>query len=136
MKIAFYKGRHKGLRGWFDAAVRWWTRGPYSHCELVFSDGMCWSASVRDGGVRGKVIDLASGNWDVFEVPGNEAEIRAWCEALEGRKYDYAGLFKFVWRPFYQAGSRFFCSEYCAAGMKFRDPWRFDPNTLAVVVAF
>lgn len=30
-KVAFYKGRHR----LFDRLVQWWTRGPYSHCELL-----------------------------------------------------------------------------------------------------
>ena len=132
MKIAFYKGRRKGPRGWFDALVRWWTRGPYSHCELVI-DGLCWSSSARDGGVRGKAIVLGA-NWDVFDVPGDEAKALAWFQAHKGARYDVAGLFGFVWRREYGDGQRWFCSEACAAALGYREPWRFDPNTLAVVV--
>ena len=48
----------------------------HSHCELVIG-GKCYSASDRDGGVRGKAIDLDSGHWDVFEIDGNEARALA-----------------------------------------------------------
>ena len=130
MRLAFYKGRHTGLRGLLDAAVRWWTRGPYSHVELVMEDGTCWSASARDGGVRSKRVNTASGNWDVYEIDGDEAAAVTWFEAHRGRKYDYAGLFGFVWRPCYGAESRFFCSEAIAAALGVAEPWRFDPNTL------
>ena len=60
MKVALYKGPAKD---WRHKVAHWAvcvaTRSPYSHCELVI-DGVCWSASARDGGVRGKVIDLVS----------------------------------------------------------------------------
>lgn len=135
MQLAFYKGRHRGLPGWFDAAVRWWTRGPYSHVELVLDDGTCWSSSARDGGVRTKAIDLGSGNWDLVPVVQDAAAARAWFAAHAGAGYDYLGLFGFVWRRSYGAGSRWFCSEAVAAALGYRDAWRFDPNTLAVAVA-
>ena len=50
MKIALYKGTLPGWRGWISRLVRFADRGPYSHCEVVFSDGMCASASWLDGG--------------------------------------------------------------------------------------
>lgn len=136
MKLAFYKAKRGGFTGLFDAVVRWWTRGPYSHVELVLDDGTCWSASMRDGGVRAKVINVASGNWDLVEIDRDPAFAAAWFEAHEKRGYDYLGLFGFFWRPYYGASSRFFCSEAVAASLKFRDPWRFDPNTLYAALLF
>lgn len=133
MKLAFYKGPHAGFAGLFDRAVRWWTRGPYSHVELVLSDGVCWSSSARDGGVRSKVIDLDPAKWDLVEVDGNELAARWWFEIHRGKKYDYLGLFGFVWRTVRSPNSRWFCSEAVAASLGFTQSWRFDPNTLAVV---
>jgi hypothetical protein len=68
LRLALYKGpaqdlAHK-IAHW---AVCLFTGSPYSHCELVIN-GVCRSASARDGGVRGKVIDLHSGKWDVVEL--------------------------------------------------------------------
>ena len=134
MRIACYKGRHKGLPGLFDAAVRWWTGGPYSHCELVLSEDICGSSSVRDGGVRLKRIDILSGNWDLLEVGGDEQAAVEWFNAHLGAKYDYAGLFGFIWRPGRGNRQRWFCSEAVAAALGFEEPWRFDPNTLAAAV--
>ena len=52
MRTAFYKGTRPGWQGIYSRAVRVIDRGPYSHCELVFSDGLSASASYIDGGVR------------------------------------------------------------------------------------
>jgi hypothetical protein len=56
VKLALYKGRG----GIANAVIRWWTGSIYSHCELVV-DGLCYSSSVMDKGVRRKQIDLADG---------------------------------------------------------------------------
>ena len=127
MRLAFYKGRHR----LFDRAVQWWTRGPYSHVELVFSDGLAASSSVRDGGVRVKAISFAPDRWDILPIDGDEATARAWFDAHRGEAYDAAGLFGFVWRPAAGATRRWFCSEAVAAALGMGDAWRFCPNTLA-----
>lgn len=134
MMLAFYKGWRGGLAGLFDAAVRWWTRGQYSHCEIVFSDGMAASASVRDGGVRFKRISFDHSRWDFVPVAGDERAVRTWFAAHEGAGYDFLGLFGFVWRREPGAARRWFCSEACAAALGIDDAWRFCPNGLAAVV--
>lgn len=130
MKLAFYKGRRGGLAGLFDAAVRWWTRGSYSHVELV-APGWVASASMRDGGVRFKAIDFHPDRWDLVAIGGDEIAARAWFEAHQGAAYDWMGLFGFVWRPGREVTRRWFCSEAVAAALGFKEPWRFCPNTLA-----
>ncbi len=137
MKIAFYKGTHAGLPGVFNRLVRWWTRGPYSHCEAVFdcqnAQGawLCASSSKMDGGVRFKFIDLdGSSNWDILDVPSaDEAACKAWFVEHVGLKYDVRGLFGFVWRRAEDDRSKFFCSEALAASIGIEEAWRFDPNT-------
>ena len=174
MKVALYKGKRGGSAGAFDASVRWWTRGPYSHVELVFSDGMSASASPRDGGVRFKRIDFKPEHWDFIDLSVDEEHLRtlilkrleqedeqnrqiadnlakafiaqrltqvfdekyarAFFEERRGLKYDHFGLFGFVWRPGIGKSRRWFCSEAVAAALKFEEPWRFCPNTLAAVI--
>jgi hypothetical protein len=134
MKVALYKGKRGGSAGAFDAAVRWWTRGAYSHVELIFSDGMSASASARDGGVRFKDIEYHPDRWDIIEIEADEEYARAFFEQRVGLKYDYFGLFGFVWRPGIGKSRRWFCSEAVAAALKFEEPWRFCPNTLAAVI--
>ena len=136
IELAFYKGRSRP----FDRLIQWWTRGPYSHCEVAThrsASGAAWciSASYLDGGVRGKWIVLDLDRWDIVPVSSVDTAVaHEWLAKHAGRKYDLAGLLGFVWRP--QAGSRrrWFCSEACAAILGIQEAWRFDPNTLACVV--
>lgn len=65
MRLASYTGTRSGLSGLFNRLVRWWLHGPYSHTELVFSDGMCASCSWLDGGARLKRINITPDKWDV-----------------------------------------------------------------------
>lgn len=89
--------------------VRCLDRCPYSHAELVI-DGRCYSSSARDGGVRSKTIFLASGRWDVFSLPGIDADaaLRRFAER-EGRGYDWPGALRWG-LPFLRQRPR---ADYC-----------------------
>lgn len=134
VQVAFYKGRTR----LFNRAVAWWTRGPYSHCELVIQrepDGAahCWSSSLMDGGVRSKVITLDPDHWDVVSLdvtPDKLVLALDWFEQREGSGYDVLGLLGFIWRAAADNSSRWFCSEALAAALGFIEPWRFSPNDL------
>jgi len=131
MRAAFYKGTRPGLPGIYNRLVRWWTRSAYSHCELVFRDGLAASASFSDGGVRFKRIDFDPGHWDIFELPDAfELRARVWFEQHAGQKYDLLGNLHFVFAPVGDAKQRWFCSESAAAALGFANPARFDPGTL------
>lgn len=137
MKIAFYIGKKAENQNakLFDIAVAWWTKGRYSHCEMVFNDdlenAMCASSSQRDGGVRMKLIDLTTGRWDVFDLKDcDEHAAYRWFDKHNGKKYDIPGLFGFVlpWRTHHP--NRWFCSEACAAALGIESPHKFSPNGL------
>ena len=68
MQVAFYKGTRSGIAGIYSRGVRFITKGKYSHCELIFSDGMSASASFMDGGVRFKRIEYDPAHWDIIDV--------------------------------------------------------------------
>lgn len=137
MKIAFYKGRKR----LFNRFVCWWTRGPYSHCEVVF-DGfrgldvpvLCGSSSFMDGGVRLKVIDLKPEHWDILDVPAVDG-LRAldWFHAHLRAKYDVIGLLS-TSLPVPERPGRFFCNEAIGAGVGLPEPWRYTPNSFAHLV--
>lgn len=128
LRAAFYKA--PGLP--YNYLVRWWDRGPYSHCELQFSDGMAASSSFMDGGVRFKAIDWNPDNWDFIDLPDHlEVDARAWFEANKGAKYDWLGNVRFLLGFLPNGKDQFFCSEAVAAALGFTDPWRFTPNSLA-----
>lgn len=134
MRLAFYTGTRKGIHGLLNRTVRWWTRGPFSHCELIFTAGMSASASGVDHGVRFKVIQYDPARWVIIPINGDEAQAMSWFVANMGKGYDYLGLFGFLWRPYDGRKDKFFCSEAVAAALGFPDAWRFDPNTLAAAI--
>jgi hypothetical protein len=139
MQIAFYKG---SWSLWKDPAkliahiaicVR--TLSKYSHAELVI-DRVCYSSSARDKGVRGKVIDLTNGHWDVREVhefwDGPEAQANAfkWFEAYNDVPYDWWGVIRFALPFVKQKPDQWFCSEAVAAALGHQKPESFSPEDL------
>lgn len=116
-----------------DEITRFFTRGPYTHCELAVSreDGRydCFSSSYRDKGVRMKTMVLEEHKWDLIEL---EADIDALAEFHEVHKamgYDLAGALGIVLGRDHRQ-DQLFCSEYCAKFLGYADAWRIDPNDL------
>lgn len=130
-KFAFYKGTHSGIKGLYNILVRLWTRGKYSHVEVVFSDGICGSASFIDGGVRYKRIDFDPDKWDFLEIPGEwEPVARRYFDDHNGAGYDIMGNVHFLIGFVRDSNSRKFCSEAAAEAIGVCEPWRFEPNNL------
>lgn len=135
MKAAFYKGTRPGWQGIYSRAVRWIGKGPYSHCELVFSDGMAASASYMDGGVRFKRIDFKPENWDFIDLPPElEPAARTWFEQHNGEPYDLRGNVWFVLRFIKHSLFKWFCSEALLAALGFASPDQYEPNGAAVLL--
>lgn len=123
MKVAFYKA--KGTL--FDALIKIWTcpitelftgkwKHSYSHCEVIFSDGIWFSSSPRDGGVRYKYIVEAPDTWDILtlDVPLQaELMVRDWCTKQVGKKYDWVGVLlgQLLHMGYIQDPHRWYCSE-------------------------
>lgn len=134
VKLALYKG--KGQLG--NAAIRWWTGSPYSHCELVV-DGWCYSSSVMDKGVRRKrvgpgadEISLGEDHWDLIELPwADGAAIVRYFEATDSDVYGWPSLIASQVfnrnRPTEHAA---FCSEWCARALPLPAPSIYNPDTL------
>lgn len=130
-RIALYKGTRPGIAGVYNRLVRLVTRSPYSHCELLFSDGIAASASWLDGGVRFKTIAIDPAHWDVINLP-DELEDAAydWFLDHEGDAYDLFGNVHFLFGPAPEDKDAWFCSEAVAAALGFVESWRFDPALL------
>lgn len=128
MKIALYKGRGRI----FNKLISWWTRGPYSHCELIFSDGLSASSSFLDKGVRFKNINYAAHpeNWDFIELDKSFDELFARQFFLDrvGLGYDVQGILGFVFRRVSHWKKKWFCDEIVLASLGIKDSWRFNPN--------
>lgn len=146
--LALYHG-HRGGTGWrvwaarfTDGLTRILTRGRYSHCELAVripetaggQEYECYSASLRDGGVRMKVMPLPADKWDL--IPLDDAVLHAHTVGLylrtAGQGYDLPGAFGVVfWLP--ENRRRWFCSEWVGKALGLAESWRFSPNDLAVI---
>lgn len=132
MKVAFYKTSRPGLAGLYNRLIRLWTKSKYSHCELVFGNGISASSSWEDGGVRFARIEYSSDNWDFVDLPPElETQAYEWFVKNQGAKYDLWGNVHFVVSAIGDDKDRWFCSEACGAAIGLPNPWRFDPGTFA-----
>ena len=146
--LALYKGRRDGT-GWrvwaarfTDGLTRILTRGRYSHCEIAVREHTqasvytCYSASIRDGGVRTKIMPLPEAKWDLIPLPStpeaHEQLQRVWT-ATEGQGYDLTGALGIAFGLRHNR-RRWFCSEWCAAALGLPAGWRWSPNDLAAIV--
>lgn len=139
--IAFYK--HKRERNsvkntlfrFFDDAIKFFTHGPYSHCEIAMPNPdpslvfTCYSASNRDGGVRKKVMQLPPERWDLFEVNIDPHKVRDFFTKTQGFKYDLIGALGVVLR-IRDSKTKYFCSEWCAECLGIDNPYKLSPNLL------
>lgn len=139
--IAFYK--HKRERNsvkntlfrFFDDAIKFFTHGPYSHCEIAIPNPdpslvfTCYSASNRDGGVRKKVMQLPPERWDLIEVNIDPYKVRDFFAKTQGLKYDLIGALGVVLR-IRDSKTKYFCSEWCAECLGLNKPHKFSPNSL------
>ena len=134
VQLALYKG-DGGLP---NAAIRWWTGSPYSHCELVV-DGWCYSSSVMDQGVRRKKvgagadeISLDPDKWDLVPLPWVRAEdVLEYFRTTDHHRYGWPSLIASqVFNRGVSVDGVQFCSEWCAAAMGLPAPASFGPGSL------
>ena len=145
--LALYHGHRDGTgwRVWCARATDWLTRvltrGRYSHCEIAVrlpetageQEYECYSASIRDKGVRMKTMPLPSAKWDLIALPDGVGWRLAtlWAQT-QGQGYDLPGAFGVVFRlP--ENRRRWFCSEWVGAALGLSESWRFSSNDLAVI---
>lgn len=132
MKLAFYKAE---FGDWSDKLISWYTNGPFSHVEMYFSNGECFSSSPRDGGTRWKVIsDIEiSGKWLFIDIPNiDETALRYLCNKQLGKKYDWLCIFLCDIIPFdIQDPKKWVCSEICAKlVLNLHHAFKYSPNSL------
>ena len=117
--------------------IQWWTSSEYSHCELVV-DGVSYSSSVMDGGVRGKVIRMAEDKWDFLELPWADSEkIKNYLRETDHHKYGWYGLATSQFLNLNRAeADAQFCSQWCAAALGLPNPASYSPATLDALCGF
>lgn len=138
MHLALYHGpatdwvhklSHLAIRARFLSA--------YSHSEMVIGGldargrGQCFGASVRDGGVRDKRIDLGTGRWSLYPLPGaDEGLARARFAERDGEPYDWRGAARWVLPVVGQSARRSYCFELSAAMLGLPNPHKATPHHL------
>jgi hypothetical protein len=116
ISLWLYKGN--GTR--YDSMIRWWTKSTFSHVELCV-DGLCYSSSPRDGGVRSKTIELTD-NWDVIPIWWADElladDIKSFYYKTVGSLYDSRGIiFSQVFNANRHNAQKYFCSEWCLSAL-------------------
>jgi len=114
ISVIFYKGPGN----WADKAIRLWTRGPYSHCEIVLnhkrigSDPKTMIIRELDN------YTLNSDKWDIltFEVNSSIANYLYTLARMEyGKGYDWKNIIFSDILPFdLENKEKWTCDEFCA----------------------
>ena len=112
MKLAFYKAFQEKATI-IDKLIGIASVGKYSHVELIFDNGLCFSVSGRDGAGRFKKIKFNPDRWDILELDDRMDPVIILREANKyvGYKYDYLGAFFSVTPICIQKDNKIFCSE-------------------------
>lgn len=133
LQLALYKGPPSDLLHTIGhTATKLWTWSRYSHAELVIN-GVCWSSSSRDSGVRRKTIDLASGRWDVCKLTDSQIVLNKalkWFLDHEGDSYDYRNILRFVLPVVGHDKNKWVCYEACGAALGIKNPHKLDADKL------
>ena len=90
MKIHFYKARNGKIGDKIVGLV-----SVFSHVELEIN-GVFYSSSNRDRGVRSKIIDISNKKkWVSFELKKNIGKniCLNYFKSVEGQKYDWLNIF-------------------------------------------
>jgi hypothetical protein len=117
MLVAFYKGKN-----FWSKLIKFWTKSEYTHCEIIFSDGI-WFGNSRGWASNvsfHSYTDLK--NWDFLEFNidhHTEQKIKKWCEEQDGKKYDWVGFYlSQVISLKGDSPDKWFCSEICTAALQ------------------
>jgi len=139
---AFYKATAPRA-DWTDKVIAWWTKGPYSHMEIII-DGNMYSSSPRDGKVRSKVHKWDNDTWDYIDVEidlKDAQRIKMFYEKTKGHNYDWFGILGFV-LPVHDSEKKYFCSEWGSKASIIggvscfydKNPSRISPNRAARIL--
>lgn len=125
VKLAAYVGKGN----LFNAAIRARTGSQMSHCEIII-DGLWYSASIRDRGVRRKYIDPKPGDWEYQILPWADAgKTIHWFDENEEVRYGLLDVAAQLFGIRKDAPGET-CSTACAAALDFARPFVYNPKTL------
>lgn len=116
VEIAFYKSDKTLL----DKGIRFFSKSPYSHCEIIIDRLHSISASGRDGGVRIKKYEDMNFNdtnkWDIYKLKVNNIKSDELVKFVEEYKYKYDFISIILYHMLripINIKKKYICSEYC-----------------------
>ena len=128
IKIHFYKARNGKIRDKIVGLV-----SVFSHVELEIN-GVCYSASNRDGGVRSKVIDTSNKQkWVSFDLKKDIDEniCLLYFESVRGQKYDWLNiLLTQLIKLDIQSDNKQICSEFVGNCLQLDNAYKYSPEAL------
>jgi len=126
-RLAFYKGEGDIT----DKAIRWWTKSPYSHVELVIGDNKWISVSPRIGNLTSRYMLPNKEHWDYLPIEVDEGRLDMLLDKYLGCKYDWLGIALTQFIPMnVQDPKKLFCSEWCAMVLGLDKPSKYSPGSL------
>ena len=128
IKVHFYKARAGKLA---DKVVG--IASVFSHVELEIN-GVCYSSSNRDRGVRSKVIDTSNAQkWLSFDLKKDIEVNRCllYFESVRGQKYDWLNiLLTQLIKLNIQSRNKQICSEFVANCLGLENAHKYSPESL------
>tara|TARA_B100000131_G_scaffold322521_1_gene376733 strand:- start:2295 stop:2795 length:501 start_codon:yes stop_codon:yes gene_type:complete len=122
IRIAFYKGR--GRRR--DRLIRWWTKSPYSHVEIVIPNRGWWLGihPPESPNVRKKInYGYKESEWDFldFAVTNDQIDsIIRFYNLTKGDAYDWVGMIVSHVTPFkVKHIKKWYCSEWVIYALEY-----------------
>lgn len=121
MQIALYQG--KSL---ISKAIRWQTRGVYSHAAIILPDTTIVEAWHNPAKVR-LITTLSDGHTpgttvDIFDVATSEQQrddISVFARMQMGKPYDFAAIARFMSRRNKDNPDKWFCSELVFSAFRY-----------------
>ena len=128
IKIHFYKARSGKIRDKIVGLV-----SVFSHVELEIN-GVCYSSSNRDKGVRSKVIDTSNAQkWLSFDLKKDIDEniCLLYFESVRGQKYDWLNiLLTQLIKLDIQSDNKQICSEFVGNCLQLDNAYKYSPEAL------
>tara|TARA_R110000772_G_scaffold92928_1_gene190015 strand:- start:357 stop:830 length:474 start_codon:yes stop_codon:yes gene_type:complete len=121
ISVAFYKGEGN----WKNKIIRWWTKSPYSHAELILPDQKTWISisPLKTSKVQSRIrTTYNKDNWDFIELSLTQPQLDVIIEFYdftEGCEYDWMGMLLSQFLPFHvKRKGKWYCSEWIAYALR------------------
>lgn len=123
IKVAFFKGNRSSRLHRF---IRWYTKSPYSHAELILPDDKTWVSisPFLTSKLERRISNENMDEWDVITFPLHWrdpvkeyqlTQLNNFIEMTEGSTYDWVGMILSHISPFLiKHKKKWYCSEWIA----------------------